>query len=516
MPRISLAFLEYVFRRRSSQRRESPLEPQDSIVTFRAPNRERAKQIIKKRAPLVHSPISVLNDDVLLHIFYIHRLHIGTDLENDWYEPGYLGCDRQRWWYKVIHVSRRWRSVILDAPSLLDLHLVCTRGVPVADMLAHSPPLPLTIVYWFDSYTGTMTAEDEEGAFLALSHRDRVHNIAICMPSWELEKLFVVMDEQFPILERLTINYSNLEGPGVTLPRTFGAPNLFNLILMNVALPIRCPLLTTAGLVSLLLRDIPRSGYFPPRCILASLSLMPQLETLCIMFKYPVSSRAVRDTAIISHVTLPNLREFRFGGVRAYLEGLCARMTAPVLSVFRIRFPNQLTFNVPHLLSFMLTPQSFIFHVIKLSCSRNSVQLQGDPQLSGRGPFDLNIPCHYLDWQISSAIQILDALSPVLSVAEQVSLFVKSDRPSQPNNNVDRTQWRGLLRPLSNVKVLRVVTNVRGYGLGQSLRTEDGEQPLELLPNLEEVRYSGRDGRNEFAPFINEREAVGRPVRLTL
>jgi hypothetical protein len=202
MPRIFLAFLEYVFRRRRSQRRESPLEPQDSIVTFRAPNRERAKQIIKKRAPLVHSPISVLNDDVLLHIFYIHRLHIGTDLENDWYEPGYLGCDRQRWWYKLIHVSRRWRSVILDAPSLLDLHLVCTRGVPVADMLAHSPPLPLTIVYWFDSYTGTMTAEDEEGAFLALSHRDRVHNIAICMPSWELEKLFVVMDEQFPILER--------------------------------------------------------------------------------------------------------------------------------------------------------------------------------------------------------------------------------------------------------------------------------------------------------------------------
>jgi hypothetical protein len=30
-----------------------------------------------------YSPISVLNDDILLHIFYIHRLHIKDDLEDD-------------------------------------------------------------------------------------------------------------------------------------------------------------------------------------------------------------------------------------------------------------------------------------------------------------------------------------------------------------------------------------------------------------------------------------------------
>jgi hypothetical protein len=44
----------------------------------------------------------------------------------------------------------------------------------------------------------------------------------------------------------------------------------------------------------------------------------------------------------------------------------------------------------------------------------------------------------------------------------------------------------------------------------------DGEQPLELLPNLEEISYSGSDDENSFTRFINEREAVGHPVRLTL
>jgi hypothetical protein len=474
------------------------------MLAFRAPSYEPVKHIIKKS----HSPISVLNDDVLLHIFYIHRLHIED--EDNTFGAGYPFWDRQRWWYKLAHVSRRWRSLILAAPSLLDLHLVCTSGVPVADMLAHSPPLPLAIFYWLDSYT-ILKAEDEKGALLALSHRDRVRRIALRLPRSELEKLFAAMDGQFPNLERLNINSPI---PGVTLPRTFGAPNLSHGDLTRVALPIQCPLLTSTSLVCLRLRDIPRFAYFPPSYILASLSLMPQLEILWIIFSDPVPID-VQDTETTSHVTLTNLREFIFLGVRAYLEALCAQMTAPVLSVFHVHFYNhQLTITVPHLLSFMQTSKSFRFNAIKLTCSRNSIHLQGDPKPNGLDPFSVNIPCHHLDWQIS--IQILDALFPVLSVAEKVTLIVNSDRQSQPNNDVDRTQWRGLLRPLSNVKVLHLETDVGGYGLGHSLHTEDGEQPLELLPNLEEVSYSGSDDENAFTRFINEREAVGHPVRLTM
>jgi hypothetical protein len=429
----------------------------------------------------------------------------------------------ERWWYKLTHVSRRWRRLILAAPSLLDLHLVCTSGVPVSDMLAHSPTLPLTICYRRDPLNGySMTAEDVDGALLALSHRDRVYRIALYMPSSELEKLFVAIDGQFPILERLNI-LSLDTGPGATLPRTFGAPNLSHVKLMRVALPTQCRLLlTTTGLrlVSLRLRDVPRSGYFPPSYILTSLSLMPQLETLWIVFNYPVPSRYVQDTSM-SHVILPNLREFRFRGVRAYLEGLCARMTAPVLSVVRVTFFNQLSFAVPHLSSFMQTSGNLQFNAAELVCNKDIVYLSvlADSQLSTwKYHLDLQIWCRYLEWQISSAIQILDALSRVLSAVEQVTIIVNGDESS--HDEVNRTQWRGIFRSFSNVRKLHVETKlVMGdacQGLGHSLCTEDGEQPLELLPNLEEVICSGKDDEYAFTPFINEREAVGRSVRLTL
>jgi hypothetical protein len=175
-----------------------------------------------------------------------------------------------------VHVSRRWRRVILAAPSLLDLHIVCTRGVPVADMLAHSPPLPLIIFYRVGD--DPMTTEDEKGVLLALSHahRYRVRRIALWMLSWELKKFVIAMDGQFPVLERLNIDSSYGPNWELILPRTFEAPNLRHIELWRVALPTQSPLLTTArGLVFLRLGGILESAYFPPTFILARLSLMP-------------------------------------------------------------------------------------------------------------------------------------------------------------------------------------------------------------------------------------------------
>jgi F-box-like len=491
------------------------------MLAFRAPNCEPVKYIIMK--PQSPTIVSILNDDVLLHIFYIHRLHIEpqdllSQIEDDRHRYRHPSRDHlwQRWWYKLAHVSRRWRHVILSAPSLLDLHLVCTTGVPVADMLAHSPPLPLTIVYWLDNHP-ILKPEDETGALLALSHSDRVRRIALRAPSSELEKLFVAMDGRFPNLELLNID--SWFRSGVTLPRIFGAPNLSYVKVRNVALPIECPLFTTTGLVSLWLQSIPSYGYFHPSIILTSLSLMPQLEALWIMFQDTVPVQDIRDTATISHVTLPNLRKFEFGGVCAYLDGLCARMTAPVLSVFRILFLNHHSFAFPRIASFMQTSEDLQFHAVKLACRYGRVRLHGDPRLITRKyprALDIIIECNNFHQQISVATQILDALSPVLSVTEKLTLK-NYPFPTWFMTRMSRTQWRGLLRSFSNVKELHMETTLRVYNgpsLGHSLCTEEGDLPL--LPNLEEVICYKSDDKNAFTPFINEREAVGRPVRLTL
>ena len=61
--------------------------------------------------------------------------------------------------------------------SRSDLYLLCTHGVTIVDMLAHSPPLAITINYW-DGERET-TKEDEEGILLALRHSDHLHYIAL-------------------------------------------------------------------------------------------------------------------------------------------------------------------------------------------------------------------------------------------------------------------------------------------------------------------------------------------------
>jgi len=52
---------------------------------------------------------------------------------------------REYWWYKLLKVCQQWPYVILESASHLGLCLVCARGMPVEDILAHSPPLLVTM-----------------------------------------------------------------------------------------------------------------------------------------------------------------------------------------------------------------------------------------------------------------------------------------------------------------------------------------------------------------------------------
>ena len=115
--------------------------------------------------------IHILDDDSLLNVFYVYRpfsLGEDDDDDNNRFFGGAVGqWSRGRWWYNLAHVCQRWRNVILASASYLGISLVCTNGTPVADMLAHSPSLPLVIDYFFKP-DEDVTSEDEEGAILAL------------------------------------------------------------------------------------------------------------------------------------------------------------------------------------------------------------------------------------------------------------------------------------------------------------------------------------------------------------
>jgi hypothetical protein len=496
--------------------RRAPSPPLPSRSRSHSPTHE-SIELTSDSPDLVAAPIYTLNDDVLLNIFYIFQLDILYE-EQDQAGTRTLYWSRHRWWYKLAQVCQWWRKLIFASPSRLNLHLFFTNGAPVADMLMHSPPLPLVI-----SYTDRhrmITAEDEENIQLALQYGDRVHHINLVLPASSLQRLIMAINGQFPILDRINIISSTIN-TALDLPRTFRAPLLHTFALRTASLPIGSPLLTTTvGLVILVLEDIPSSAYFPPSHILTRLSLMHQLEKLVIRFHSPLPSSDIEpqlsDASVMAHITLPNLRFFFFRGVSAYLERLLARIRAPLLSNFEIVFFNQLTFTIPHFSQFMRTTEILEFSAVQLNFSDFGFFLNREYPGSV-GLFYMRVIGRDLDWQVSCAVQILSALSPVLSVTGKLTItHTTFDGSSEWHNEVSRTQWRELLRPFSNVGTLRV-QNELVKELSRSLHSEDEEESLDLLSNLTELQCSGGSNDSDaFKPFIEERQGGCRPVNLRM
>jgi hypothetical protein len=467
-----------------------------------------------------YSPIRRLNNDILLNIFYLYRVHIPDedDDDNGQTRTYWIG---ERWWYKFAQVCQQWRQVIFASPIRLDLQLVCTYGTPVADMLAHSPPLPLIIYYLRRNFDPTV--QDELNILLALEHRDRVCRIGLLMPPSNLRKLVGALDGQFSILERMYIHSNTpTEGDGtLVFPKTFQAPHMCHLSLRPAALPIGSRLLgTTPGLVTLLLLTIPPSTYFTPTYLHTRLSLMPQLEWLAIFFRHPLPSRYVErqvlGTPIMTHATLPNLRWFDFGGVSPYLDALLSRISAPALKKLHVWFFNQLTLTIPHVVQFFQAPEHIVIDAFLIEFQSGSVSWMIDQREKDEtSPLYMTTTCPHLDWQVASTLRIVGDLSPMLSSVVQVTLrYEEHGLSSKQHNEVDRIRWRELLGPFSNLKTLRAQGGLVNK-LSHSLESNDGEEPLDLLPNLQELEYSGGDmARDALTSFINERQAAGHPVIL--
>jgi hypothetical protein len=200
--------------------------------------------------------IHVLDDDSLLHVFHLYRPFL-------WYEGDLASWKYNgRWWYALAHVCRRWRNIVLGSATYLGLSLLCTYGTPVADMLAHSPPLPLVVGYFRKGRQ--LTTADEEGIILAFKQRDRVRRVFICNAATILQKLFVVINEEYPTLEFLCISRPMEDKSTISrFPESFQAPHLRYLRLQGFALPIGSRLLTTAvSLVTLYLVMLHPSTYF--------------------------------------------------------------------------------------------------------------------------------------------------------------------------------------------------------------------------------------------------------------
>jgi hypothetical protein len=380
--------------------------------------------------------------------------------------------------------------------------------------------------YFRNDHDQVITVEDEEGIMLALEQNDRVRRIRLQSPALNLQKLIMAIDEEYPVLEYLILEPFEDNGIALMLPETLQAPRLRHLLLTSFTFPIGFQLLTDAvGIVTLCLHVSHPDAYFQPVTLLQWISFMPQLETVVISSSVSVPNRDVErqlvHTPIISHVTLPNLRFLVLKGGSAFVEAVLSRIITPRLEKLDIWFFKQLTFSVPCLLQFMNTATNLSFDTAKFEFLGDSVQaglyLREETAIAQIKMIPLLIVVHswHLDWQVSSVAQIFNSLSQIFTTVEHLTLEHRDHSlSSEEHNEVDRPEWHKLLRSFRNLKTLRV-----GDGLvnevSRILRLGDGEDPMELLPELQSLTYSGvGDTDDTFISFIKARRDAGRPVTL--
>ncbi|KAH9175838.1 hypothetical protein EDB89DRAFT_287618 [Lactarius sanguifluus] len=429
------------------------------------------------------------NHDVLLNIFRWYRLGNTTD-------GFHRGWNLERWCF--------------------DLHLVCTYGTPVTTMLTHSPPLPLIIYY--PGGPGNK-AEKEEDVHFLLQLRERARRIHIGASAASLLSLLNSMDGEYPSLQHLVI-YRHTKKPSVSsstsvkLPAKLRAPLLRRLTLFDLHPPVGSELLRLAGgLVKLELIDIVDSLEAHPALLVMQIGRMAQLERLIIHFRRALPNRTVERTLFgvgMTPVTLPRLKHLSFRGGSAYLEGILARISAPILQALFLNFFAQLTFDLPCLVRFVHAAQGqpllsstayaegddarFQFKAAELHFDAETAYVLLDPRSPDPGqaktnPVQLRVSCLALDWQLAGLSQICRALTPLFARVEHLTLGLHISHPNSGANSIpdldldlDHAQWYALLRTFWGTKTLQLAGPRTQY-LWRSLPP----RPVELLPTLQKV-----------------------------
>ena len=290
--------------------------------------------------------ISILPDDVLLQVFRFDRLSYLDRWKDD------INRRRRSWdWYRLVHVCRRWRSLVFAWPKFLNLKLVCGPGTRVG-LTGIWPPLPIIIRNMVDS---RIPNDYDFGAAIA-RHSCVCEVNLLRLTSSQLQRLASAMQTQFPALIHLKLD-SN--GPAPAIPNEFlggSAPRLQTLGLQSIPFPALPKLLLSAtGLVRLTLWNVPHSGYMSPEAIVTGLAVLANLECLTIGFGSPLSrpDRESRLPLLPIRTVLPALTRFKFQGVSEYLEVFVAQIDAPLLESIYCAFFHQLTLDIPQLTQFM-------------------------------------------------------------------------------------------------------------------------------------------------------------------
>ncbi len=452
--------------------------------------------------------IDVLPDDVLLEIFDFYM-----DMN-----PSYGGKIGTEAWQSLVHVCRRWRSVVFGSTRRLDVRLVCTPNTRARDTLDVWPALPLVIRSTMALPSGV------DDIIAAVGQRNRVCQVSLSgLADRQLEEVLGAMQVPFPELTDLYL-VSVGETPPV-IPDSFlggSAPHLRSFWLNGIPFPgLPKLLLSATHLVRLSLYNIPHSGYISPGAMVALLSVLSSLQTLYFKFQSPQSRPdwVNRHPPPSKRSVIPALLSFVFEGVIEYLEDLVTFIDAPRLNYLVVDLFNQVDFDGPRLAQFISrTPAFVVLDEARVEFGDTIVCFELKYQASDRSPLLINAPLSERDRQVSSVTQICNSCLPFLSRVE--NLYIQDDLYSQTvwtgTNAIDNTLWLELLLPFRVVKNLYLSAEF-APAIATALREIVG---TEVLPSLqkffvEELEPLGPLLQN-IGQFITARELSGHSITICL
>ena len=444
----------------------------------------------------------MLPDDVLLEIF-----DLCLD-QNQFTEP------KIEAWQLLVHVCRRWRSVVFGSPRRLDLHLDCTDKKPVREMLDVWPPLLLEI----QNVDGLENLkEGVNNIVAALEHRDRVSRINfydVNRSPWR--KILAKMQGPFPELKFLML--------GLTLSSTFGAqpfpvlpdsflrgsvPLLQRLYLSRIPFPgLPNLLLSTTHLVNLSLLRIPDSGYISPDTMATALSALASLELLRLEFE---SSRSrpnpeSRCPPPPTRRVLPILTFFSFTGAYEYLDDLVARIDAPRLKNLSTTIFNDIVLVTLQFIRFISRTLTLkLLEIVHVVFESFSATIHFLSQPSGYGSLQVNICGFMMDRQASSLKQVCTSCLPLLGTAKDLYIYRHRLSPPRWEVNIENMVWLEILWAFPAVENLylsqefapRIVT---------ALEELAGGRTTDVLPTLQNIFLERTEPAGHF------QEDIGRLV----
>ena len=450
--------------------------------------------------------IDVLPDEVLLGVF---DFYVGMS-------PSYEEGETEAW-RSLVHVCRRWRSLVLESPRRLNLRLVCTPKTAAKDTLNVWRAWPLIV-------TGDITfssAAGKDNVIAALGQSNRIYKVNLHgLADWQLEEVLAAMQASFPELTELRFSSCAKTPPVIHDSFLNGsAPRLRSLELDEIPFPgLPKLLLSATHLVHLVLSDIPHSGYISPEAMVDVLCALSSLEKLILEFPSPQSRPDLesRSPPPPKLSILPALDDFHFKGGTEYLEDLVTRIDAPQLKTLGIMLFNRFDFDTPQLSQFIIrTPKLGRRDAhVRFDYWGISIALQAHS-----GTFKIEILCRDPDLKLWSVTQFCNSSLPPLSTVKDLYIEREYSELVWKNDAIKNTRWLELLLPFTAVKSL-YISKEFAPGIAPALQELVGARIAEVLPNLQNIFVEGLEPWGSFqetiGQFADARRRSGHPIAISV